>query len=103
MRYEVYLTNFEWNKIEDNLGGVTGNIVLKNSISHEEFEKLINKKYLLLEEKQDKKIIELQETIRKANNNIIKDISMIKIHEMTKQEIIQRLYETLKILEEVIK
>ena len=47
----------------------------------------------------DNKEIELQETIRLANNNILKDISMIKTIGMEKQEIIQRLIETSKILE----
>lgn len=48
---------------------------------------------------QYKRIIELEEIIRKANNNVLKDIAMIKTHEMIKQEIVQRLIETSKILE----
>ena len=48
---------------------------------------------------QYKKIIELEEIIRKANNNVLKDIAMIKTHEMVKQEIVQRLNETSRILE----
>ncbi len=47
----------------------------------------------------NKKILTLEETIRKANNNVLKDISMIKMHEMVKQEIVQRLVQTSKILE----
>lgn len=50
-------------------------------------------------ERLNKRILTLEETIRKANNNIIKDIAMIKTHEMIKQEIVQRLVETSKILE----
>ena len=50
-------------------------------------------------ERLNKKILTLEETIRKANNNVLKDIAMIKTHEMVKQEIVQRLIETSKILE----
>ena len=56
-------------------------------------------KYSKYIEEKNQKIIELEETIRKANNNNLKDIAMIKTHEMIKQEIIQRLIETSKILE----
>ena len=49
----------------------------------------------------NKKILTLEEIIRKANNNVLKDISMIKTHEMIKEEIVQRLIETSKILESV--
>lgn len=49
-------------------------------------------------ERLQKEKIELQETIRLANNNILKDISMIKTIGMERQEIIQRLFETSKIL-----
>lgn len=45
------------------------------------------------------RILTLEETIRRANNNVLKDIAMIKTHEMIKQEIVQRLFETSKMLE----
>ena len=45
MKQQVYLCNLEWNKIHDNVGGVVGNIVFKNAISHENFEKIISKTY----------------------------------------------------------
>ena len=44
------------------------------------------------------KSITLQERINKTKNNILKDISMIKTHNMSKEEIIMRLKETIKIL-----
>ena len=50
-------------------------------------------------ERLNKRILTLEETIRKANNNVLKDIAMIKTHEMVKQEIVQRLIETSRILE----
>ena len=50
-------------------------------------------------ERLNKRILTLEETIRKANNNVLKDIAMISTHEMVKQEIVQRLIETSKILE----
>ena len=50
-------------------------------------------------ERLNKRILTLEETIRRANNNVLKDIAMIKTHEMIKQEIVQRLFETSKMLE----
>ncbi len=49
-------------------------------------------------ERLNKRILTLEETIRRANNNVLKDIAMIKTHEMIKQEIVQRLFETSKML-----
>lgn len=66
-------------------------LVNENEILREEIERLNNR------------VVALRETIRLANNNVLKDISMIKTIGMEKQEIIQRLFETSKILEGVDK
>ena len=63
----------------------------------------IQKEYSKEIERLNKRVVALRETIRLANNNILKDISMIKTIGMEKQEIIQRLFETSKILEGVDK
>lgn len=76
----------DWTKVKE---GFTTMDVLKeeNKEQKEEIEKL------------NKRILTLEETIRKANNNVLKDIAMIKTYKMVKQEIVQRLIETSKILE----
>ncbi|MBR5227487.1 MAG: hypothetical protein IKV94_02505 [Clostridia bacterium] len=40
---EIYLSNLEWTKTHDNIGGVMGNFVLKKNISYEEYEKMLKK------------------------------------------------------------
>ena len=79
---------------------------MKNTtINIEEAIQTINKQNKRIEElclemeRLNKRIITLEETIRIANNNVLKDIAMIKTHEMVKQEIVQRLFETSKMLE----
>ena len=48
MSEEVYLSNLEWTKTHDNVGGVKGNIILKNCISYENYRKLFNTTYYIL-------------------------------------------------------
>ena len=45
---EIYLSNLEWTKTHDNMGGVNGNITFKNSISLKEFEKILENTYVIL-------------------------------------------------------
>ena len=45
---EIYLSNLEWTKIYDNMGGVMGNTVFKDSISYEEYQKLFKSNYFVL-------------------------------------------------------
>ena len=45
---EIYLSNLEWTKTHDNMGGVMGNIVFKNNISYEEYQKLFKSGYFVL-------------------------------------------------------
>ena len=45
---EIYLSNLEWTKTHDNMGGVMGNVIFKNSISLKEFEKIVENTYVIL-------------------------------------------------------
>ena len=52
---EIYLSNLEWTKTHDNdikvnddMGGVIGNIVFKDNMSYEEFQKLFKSGYFIL-------------------------------------------------------
>ena len=45
---EIYLSNLEWTKTHDNMGGVMGNVVFKNSMSYEEYDKLYKNCYFIL-------------------------------------------------------
>ena len=45
---EVYLSDLEWTKTHDNMGGVMGNIVFKDVMSYEEYRKLLKTTYFTL-------------------------------------------------------
>jgi len=52
---EIYLSNLEWSKTHDNdikvnddMGGVMGNIVFKDNMPYEEFQKLFKNGYFIL-------------------------------------------------------
>lgn len=45
---EIYLSNLEWTKTHDNMGGVMGNIVFKDNMSYEEYQKLFKSGYFVL-------------------------------------------------------
>lgn len=56
MSEEIYLSNLDWVNTHDNMGGVIGHIIFKNAMTHEKFEKIISKSYLLLEKGQQEEI-----------------------------------------------
>lgn len=56
MEKEVYLSDIEWSKMYNNVGGVTATLVFKEPITFEEYEKLYNKKYILVEVLENKEI-----------------------------------------------
>lgn len=62
---EIYLSNLEWTKTHDNMGGVMGNTVFKDNMSYEEYQKLLKSGYFVLCDKDY--ITNLQE-IRKEHN-----------------------------------
>ena len=64
MSKEVYLSNLEWTKTHDNIGGVMGNVVFKDNISYEEYEKLFDTVYYILTKKDE------IETLTKRNKEI---------------------------------
>jgi hypothetical protein len=42
---EIYLSNLEWTKTHDNMGGVMGNIVFKDNMSYEKYQNLLKSGY----------------------------------------------------------
>lgn len=48
---EVYLSNIEWTKIRDNIGGVKGDLIFKDNISYEEYIKILKETYFILSDK----------------------------------------------------
>lgn len=63
---EIYLSNLEWTKTHDNMGGVMGNIVFKDNMSYEEYQKLFKSGYFVLCDKDY--ITYLQEENEKLKN-----------------------------------
>ena len=49
MKKKVYLSNIEWEKVYEDKGGVKATIVFKDLMTYEEYEKLLNSIYFLLE------------------------------------------------------
>lgn len=45
---EIYFSNLEWIKTHDNMGGVMGNVIFKDNISYEEYNKLFKSVYFVL-------------------------------------------------------
>lgn len=86
---------------EGNVPDYNGEYPQPYELTIEDAELILNviKKKDLEIERLNKRILTLEETLRKANNNVLKDVAMIKTHEMVKQEIVQRLIETSRILE----
>ena len=95
---EIYLSNLEWTKTHDNMGGVMGNVVFKDNISYEEYEKLINNVYCILTKKDE------IETLTKRNKEIYEGFMATteELCETTKEverlnNILNRFEETLEI------
>ena len=68
---EIYLSNLEWFKTQDDMGVVNGNIIFKNSISLKELEKIVENTYVILCDKDY--ITNLQENARGQVNDYFKD------------------------------
>jgi FtsZ-binding cell division protein ZapB len=64
---EIYLSNLEWTKTHDNMGGVMGNLIFKDNIPYEEYEKLLKSGYFILCNKDY--ITNLQQEIEKLNED----------------------------------
>ena len=45
---EIYLSNLKWTKTHNNTGGVMGNIVFKDNMSYEEYNKLFKSGYFII-------------------------------------------------------
>ena len=45
---EIYLSNLEWIKAHDDIGGVKGNLIFKDNMSCEEYKKLVKSVYFIL-------------------------------------------------------
>jgi len=71
---EIYLSNLEWTKIHDNIGGVMANLVFKNNMSYETYQKLFKNTYYVLCTKDY--ITNLQQENEKLlqENIVIKDV-----------------------------
>lgn len=63
---EVYLSNLEWTKTHNNIGGVMGNIIFKDNMHYEDFKKLLKNGYFVLCDKDY--ITNLQEKLNLAEN-----------------------------------
>ena len=69
---EIYLSNLEWTRVHDNIGGVMGNIVFKDAMPYEEYQKLLKTTYFTLCDKDYTTNVE-QESERLKND--VEDIS----------------------------
>ena len=49
MKKKVYLSNIEWEKVYEDKGGVKATIVFNDLMTYEEYKKLLNSIYFLLE------------------------------------------------------
>lgn len=45
---EIYLSNLEWTKTHDNMGGVMGNLIFKDNMSYDDYQKLFKTTYFIL-------------------------------------------------------
>lgn len=48
MNKKVYLSNLEWVKTHDNMGGVKAEIVFKDTMTYDEYKELLDKTYYVL-------------------------------------------------------
>ena len=48
MNKEIYLSNLEWIKTHDDIGGVMGNLIFKDNMSYEEYKELAKSGYFVL-------------------------------------------------------
>lgn len=65
---EVYLSDLEWTKTHNNMGGVMGNIVFKDNMSYEEYRKLFKTTYFTLCDKDY--ITNLEQANERLRNHI---------------------------------
>lgn len=65
---EIYFSNLKWTKIHDNIGGVMGNVVFKQTMSYEDYQKLLKNGYFVLCNKDY--ITNLQEELESKNKEI---------------------------------
>lgn len=65
---EIYLSNLEWTKTHDNMGGVIGNVIFKDNISYEEYNKLFKSGYFILCDKDYITNLEEENKFLKLNN-----------------------------------
>lgn len=84
---EIYLSGLEWAKTHDNMGGVMGNIVFKDNMSYEEYQKLLKTTYFTLCDKDY--IINLQQENERANQYI--DFYKDLVNKQSKRNSRQRL------------
>ena len=45
---EIYLSDLEWTKTHDNIGGVMGNLIFKDNMPYEEYQELFKTTYFVL-------------------------------------------------------
>lgn len=45
---EIYLSDLEWTKTHDNIGGVMGNLIFKDNMSYEDYQRLLKNDYFVL-------------------------------------------------------
>lgn len=90
---EIYLSNLEWTKTHDNIGGVMGNVVFKDNMSYETYQKLLKSGYFVLCDKdyitnlqeENKRLEEEKQNInnrncnqRIANKKLMEDIERLR-------------------------
>lgn len=105
---EIYLSNSEWTKTHDNIGGVMCNFIFKDNMSYEEYEKLLKSGYFVLCNKDY--ITNLQQDYERANQYIdfYKDLvnkqakrnSRQRLANQKQQELILKLQQENKTLQE---
>jgi hypothetical protein len=67
MNEEIYLQNLTYERTGDNKGCVIGEIVFKNAMTYEEFEDILDKRYLVLTDKSQNNWNELKKWLEEES------------------------------------
>lgn len=72
---DVYLSGLEWTKTHDDMGGVMGNLVFKDNVAYEDYEKLLKSGYFVLCD--NDYITNLQQENERLKETIDKSLDML--------------------------
>ena len=75
MNKKVYLSDLEWTKTHDNMGGVKANIVFNDNMTYDEYKELHDKTYYVLT---DTNLEEKWNNLRNDIDKVIKTLETLK-------------------------